>query len=479
MSLNPDQVAADTPYAMTIGGKAVRTKTSLPVLCPASEQIVGYGPDAAREDLDAAVAAARAASPAWAALSFEERRAAIDAFAAAVEADADALARLLTQEQGKPLGRAKMEVANAIRSMRAIARIEIAPEVLRETPSERIELRFRPLGVVAGITAWNVPIILAAQKIGQALYTGNTMVLKPSPYTPLSTLRLGELSRGILPDGVLNVVSGGNDLGAWMTSHPGVAKISFTGSGPTGEKVMQSAACGFKRVTLELGGNDAAIILPDADPAEVTPKIFASAFNNSGQICMAIKRIYVHSSLYDAVVDGLAKLAKATVVGDGMDPATTHGPIQNKAQFDKVIELLEDTRKVPGARIVAGGEVPDRPGYFLTPTVVADISDGARLVDEEPFGPIVPVIRYDDVEEVIERANASPYGLSGSIWTSDVERGLELAARLDVGTAWVNRHGGADGAIPFGGAKTSGIGREHGLHGLQHYMEAQVVHVVR
>lgn len=466
-----------TTYGQLIAGRMVPGSRQLPVISPATEQVFAHVPDATRQDLALAIDAARAAFPHWAAQSYEYRAECLVRFADAIAQRTDVIAELLTREQGKPLARSRAEIGNAVRSIKAIASIQVEPETLLDAQEERIELHFRPLGVVGGITAWNVPVILAAQKIAQALYTGNTMVLKPSPYTPLATLALGEASVGILPDGVLNIVTGGNDLGAWLTSDPGIDKISFTGSGPTGKAVLASAARHFTRTTLELGGNDAAILLPDADLDVAVPKIFASAFNNAGQICMAIKRLYVHEDIYETVLTRLAEMAEGVVLGDGLDDGVGMGPVQNRVQYEKLLALLDDTKGLPGVRIVAGGEVPDRPGYFIRPTVVADIADGTRLVDEEPFGPILPVIRFTDAEDALARANASPFGLSGSIWSGDVARGRAMAARLEVGTAWVNRHGGANGRIPFGGAKTSGLGREHGLLGLQHYMEAQVLHV--
>lgn len=484
-SLWTDQAIADAAapsaplphYGQLIDGVMVEGERRMPVLSPADAQPFATVPDASPEELSRAISAAQHAFGRWSETDFAARRQCLRRFADAMRHNIDEIAEALTREQGKPLSRSRREIANAAGAIESMIAIEVSPRLLRDDARERVELRYRPLGVAAGITAWNVPIMLAAQKIAQALYTGNTMVLKPSPYAPVATLLLGRLSIGLLPPGVLNIISGGNALGARLTSDPRISKISFTGSGPTGEAVLKAAAPHFARVTLELGGNDAAIVLPDVDPDAVVPEIFAAAFNNAGQICMAIKRLYVHADIYDAMVDRLADLAESVRLGDGMDPETDMGPVQNRAQFDKLLGLLADIRATPGARIAAGGEVPDRAGYFIRPTIVADVAEGTRIVDEEPFGPMLPVIRYDDVEDAIARANATPFGLSGSVWTSDLDRGAELAGRLEVGTAWVNRHGGGDGAIPFGGAKASGIGREHGRLGLASYMEPQVLHV--
>ena len=356
--------------------------------------------------------------------------------------------------------------------------IEIPVETLIEDEDKHIELRYRPLGVVGIITPWNAPISLALGPLVSALYTGNTVVLKPSPYTPLTTLKLGELMNEVFPAGVVNVLAGGDELGQWMTEHAGIDKISFTGSVATGKKVLASAAGTLKRVTLELGGNDPAIILDDVDPKAIAKKLFFAAFVNSGQVCMAIKRIYAHEKIYDALCEALVAEAKQTKVGDGLDPATVLGPIQNKMQYDKVVDIIEHTL-ASGAKVLTGGEVPKGPGYFLPPTLVTDVAEDSRLVREEQFGPIVPILKYSDLEDAIRRANDTRYGLSGSVWTSNVERGKEIAARLEVGTAWVNQHRATSAFVPFGGAKESGLGRQYSALGLKGYMEPEVISVAK
>jgi acyl-CoA reductase-like NAD-dependent aldehyde dehydrogenase len=329
--------------------------------------------------------------------------------------------------------------------------------------------------VVGGITPWNVPIVLAMVKVAQALYTGNTLVLKPSPLTPLSTLAVAQAIADIVPAGTVNVLSGGNDLGAWMTSHPGIDKISFTGSVETGRRVLRSAADTFKRVTLELGGNDAAIVLADADVEAAADGIARSAFANCGQICMAVKRVFVPAALHDALVEALAERARRIRTGPGSDPESTMGPLQNRMQFEKVAALLDEVRATPGARIVTGGTVRSDGGYFIEPTIVAGLSDDAPIVREEQFGPVLPVLSYDDVDEAIARANATHFGLGASLWTRDVVRAGDLAGRLEAGSVWINRHGGNAKDVPFGGAKYSGYGREQGVVGLHSYMEMQVL----
>ena len=463
-------------FTHLIDGKLEGSESSFPVINPSTESAFAKCPDASKEQLDKAVIAARAAFNGWANRSYNERAEMLQRFGNTIVEHTESLSELLTREQGKPLVQAKSEIQRAAAQYDRITRIEICPEVIADDDSQHIELHYRPLGVVGAITPWNVPVILASGKIAQALYTGNTMVLKPSPYTPLSTLRLGELAAKIFPAGVLNILAGGDELGIWMTEHPDIDKISFTGSVATGKKVMASAASGLKRVTLELGGNDAAIVLEDVDPKKVAPKLFAAAFVNSGQICAAIKRVYVHESLYEELADAIAEEAKKVKFGDGLDPSSDYGPVNNKMQFEKLVDLIEDIKQ-SGAKILTGGDVPDRAGYYINPTVVVDVDDDARVVKEEQFGPVLPILKFSDVEEGIRRANDTRFGLSGSVWTNDLAKGEEIAARLQVGTARVNQHLGMSPDIPFGGAKESGLGREYSIVGLKGYMEPEVVHI--
>jgi acyl-CoA reductase-like NAD-dependent aldehyde dehydrogenase len=435
-------------FVMTIAGEAVPTAETFGVRNPATGEVFAEAPECSREQLDAAFDAAAKAARDW--KSDEAvRRASLLKAADVLLASVGDLAPILTSEQGKPLGDAS---------------IEVFAEVAR-----------RPLGVVAAITPWNFPLTLAFWKIAPALLAGNTMVLKPSPFTPLTTLKVGEMLRDVFPPGVVNIVSGGDELGAWMTSHPVPRKISFTGSIETGKKVAASAAPDLKRVTLELGGNDPAIVLDDADPATVATAIFAGAFNNNGQVCSAVKRVYVPEALYDDVVEGLAAHARSIKVGDGSEPDSKLGPINNAPQYERVKELVADAL-ANGARAVTGGKAMDRPGYFFEPTILAGLSDGTRIVDEEQFGPALPVISYRDLGDAIDRANATHFGLSGSVWSADPERAAAVAAQLECGTAWVNTHLALSPQQPFGGFKWSGIGVENGPWGLAEFTEFQVVH---
>lgn len=465
-------------YQMLIGGKMVDGDLDMDVINPATEQVVARCPRASLAQLDAAVAAARAAFPAWSATSMDGRRAALARAAETIEANAAEIARILTQEQGKPLAAALEETYGAAAFFRYFASMDLPVEVLADDDTRHVEVRYRPLGVVGAIVPWNYPLILAAFKIPPALLAGNTMVVKPAGTTPLATMHIARLLAPVFPAGVLNVIADANDLGAEMTRHAGIDKISFTGSTATGTKVMAGAAATLKRVTLELGGNDAAIVLDDVNVKAVAPKLFASAFTNSGQVCIAVKRLYVPDALYDAVCAELAVLAEAAVVGDGLDEGTQFGPLQNRMQFERVRELLDDARH--HGKVIAGGQVAEPgQGFFIRPTIVRDISDGSRLVDEEQFGPVLPVIRYGDVEDAIARANASPYGLGGSVWSSDVGRAHAVAERMESGTVWVNKHLDLTPDVPFAGCRQSGVGTELGVDGLREFTQRRVINIAK
>jgi acyl-CoA reductase-like NAD-dependent aldehyde dehydrogenase len=464
-------------YELIIGGAKVPAAEHLEIRDPGSGELVGECPVATREDLDRAVNAARDAYKSWSKSSDEERKAAVGRIADTIHANMEELAELLTREQGKPLNGmgSRFELHGAEAWARHTGSLELPVEVLSDDESGRVELHRKPLGVVGSITPWNFPLLIAIWHVVPAIRTGNTVVLKPSPYTPLSTIRLVELLNEVLPPGVLNVVAGRDELGQMMTEHPDIQKIVFTGSCATGKKVMQTASTTLKRVTLELGGNDAGIVLLDADPKEIAERLFWGAFINNGQTCAALKRLYVPDAIYDEVCDALVDYAKNVSVGHGLDENSILGPIQNRMQYQKVVELVEDAKR-NGARVLCGGEAPEGPGFFYPVTIVADATDGMRIVDEEQFGPVLPVIRYTDLEDAIESANRLDVGLGGSAWSSDPEKAKAVAHRLECGTAWINSHGGIKPFAPFGGVKGSGIGVEFGELGLKEYTSVQVVH---
>lgn len=466
----------DGPYYLSIAGKLLASKDSFDVVNPATGKVFAKAPSATAEQLDEAIAGAKTAFKVWSALKYEERQQYLNAYADELEKHRDELARLLTEEQGKPLTTmAEPEVDQSISWIRQIAGRPIPVEILEETDDHLVELHHTPLGVVGAITPWNFPVLLALWKVAPALIAGNTMVIKPSPFTPLSTLRFGQIAQSVLPAGVLSVVSGGNELGPQLTGHPDIAKISFTGSTETGKHVLRSAAGTIKRVTLELGGNDAAIVLPDADYKAIIPQLFWGAIGNSGQWCVGIKRLYVHRSFHKEFVEAFVDYAKQQKLGDGFDPTVAIGPVQNKMQFDKVKTFLDDI-KANGQKIVLGGDIDEtRPGYFIPVTVVDNPPENARIVQEEQFGPIVPIIAYDDVEDAIERTNNSPFGLGGSVWGRDTKAAVAVAYRLETGMVWVNEIHTLGVDFPFGGHKQSGLGTEHGSEGRQLFTNPKTV----
>ncbi len=466
----------DRQFRMLIDGELVEGASSFDVVNPATAESFAQCPKADSALIDRAVAAAKRAFPAWAARPVDERAALIGKLSDTLEARAGEFASLLTSEQGKPLDQAMYEVMGSVFTLRAFAAMRIEPTTLRNAGGNTVTEHRTPLGVVAAITPWNFPIILVMNKMGPALVTGNTMVIKPAPTTPLTTLLLGEICAEVLPAGVVNVVCDQNDLGHLLTGHKDVAKVAFTGSTATGKKVMAAAAAGVKRVTLELGGNDAAIVLDDVDPKFAAAKVYGSAMANAGQICVATKRAYVPAAMYEEFCDEIARLSNAAVVDDGAKQGTTIGPIQNKTQYDKVNALLNDART--RGTVIAGGVPIDRPGYFIAPTIVRDLDDDAALVREEQFGPVLPVLKYSDIDDVIARANDSDMGLGGTVWGKDLVRATAVAKRIDTGTVWVNQYLAIDANIPFRGTKQSGLGGELGEAGLHEYTQAHIINAI-
>lgn len=464
-------------YKMLIGGALVDGDMTLGVINPATETTFTTVARASQAQAEQAIQAAKAAFPAWAKTPVAERQAMVGALAKAVGEHADELARLLTQEQGKPLADAQGEIAWTQGYLGHYATLELTGRTIQNDEKGLIELRRKPLGVVAGITAWNFPILIACWKLGPAVIAGNTIVLKPAPSTPVATLYMGQLIKDIFPAGVVNIITDENDLGSYLTGHSDVAKVGFTGSTTTGKKIMANASNTLKRLTLELGGNDPAIVLDDVDVKKTAQNIFGGAFMNNGQVCMAIKRAYVHESIYDDMCAELASLADASIVDDGLKQGTQLGPLQNKAQYEKVKDFIEKAQA--DGNVVAGGAVLERAGYFIRPTIVRDVSDGDALVDEEQFGPILPVISFADVDDVVDRANASPYGLGGSVWSSNEAKAIDIAGRIDSGTVWVNQHVAISPLVPMAGSKQSGIGVEQSIEGLEEYSQVQVINVAR
>ena len=458
--------------SMTIGGSSVRAEATFGVTDPRTSEVFAEAPECTEAQLDAAFAAAAGAFPAWSA-DEDGRRDGLRAAAKAIAAAGDELVGLMLPETGKQPSLARLEVTAADMWLHYLADVEIPSTLLADDAAARIVIKHRPLGVVAAIIPWNFPIASAINKVAAALRAGNTVVLKPSPFAPLSTLRLGEVLAEVLPAGVVNVVSGGNELGAAMTRHPVPRKVTFTGSIASGKKVAQAAAGDLKRVTLELGGNDAAILLDDVDVAATAPAVLARAYFNVGQTCAVPKRIFAPARIYDEVVDAFAAAAKAMTVGSG--PDDDMGPLSTRPQYERVRELVA-AAVAEGLDPVTGGGPIDGPGFFFEPTILAAAREGVRIVDEEQFGPALPILRYDDVDDAVRRANDTMFGLCGSVWGEDLDRAEAVAERLECGVTYVNAHGVHRPSMPMAGAKWSGIGIENGLDGLLEFTASQVVY---
>lgn len=470
-------------FGLVIDGKKIVTDRTFDVRNPATGEAYARCSVAETAHLDDAVAAAQRAFRTWSRTDDAVRRAKVAALADVLEAHSAELMEILTCENGKPLQGyqgigAGMELGGSVAWTRATAALELTVDLVQDDATARIEVHRKPLGVVGSIPPWNWPLMIAIWHVMPALRTGNTVVLKPSSLTPLTTMRFVELASEVLPPGVLNVITAENGIGSAMAKHTGIDKIVFTGSTPTGKSIMQNGAGNLKRCTLELGGNDAGIVLPDVDAREIAPRLFAAGFHNNGQTCAALKRLYVHDAVYHDVCQALTDIARTVKTGNGLEKDVDFGPLQNEEQLAFVCELAEDARRA-GGKFLTGGERMKRAGYFFPVTLVAEVTDGTRLVDEEQFGPILPIVRYSDVDEVVERANRSPFGLGGSVWSKDVARARQLAARLECGTAWVNDHASIQPDAPFGGVKQSGYGVEFGRYGLEEYTSIQTLKVVK
>lgn len=444
---------------------------------PATGEPIGAVTFGTPADVAGAVKRAKAAQPAWAALTDAERVDYLNRIADAVDARAEELATILSREQGKPLDGlgARFELGGVTAWLRTAAATPLPVETLVDDGQTHAELHYRPVGTVAVITPWNWPMMITMWQIAPALRMGNTVVVKPSEYTTLSGLALYAVMNELLPPSVLEVVTGAGDVGDALVRDPGIGKVMFTGSTRTGRKIMEATAGNLARVTLELGGNDAGIVLDDVDAAAIAEGLFWGAFINTGQTCAALKRLYVPASRYDEIVGALAEVAAKMPMGNGLEAGNVLGPLQNRMQFDIVDRLVEDA-KARGARVVLGGE-PARaqPGNFYPTTLIADIDNDAPLVQEEQFGPALPIIKYDDLEQAIAWANGVDVGLGGSVWSSDRDRAVQVAARLETGTIWINAHGAIDPRVPFGGVKQSGYGLEFGAEGLKSVAVPQVI----
>ncbi|MDR7554104.1 MAG: aldehyde dehydrogenase family protein [Armatimonadota bacterium] len=474
---------------LVIDGEAVpaRSGAEMPVRNPATEEVVDTVPRAGPDDVDAAVAAARRAFDAWAKTDPDERAHTIRQGLAKVRAHAQEVADLLVREQGKPLHEATGELTHFLHGMEFYAdlaskqRGAYAPLPSALGKAYGMVIR-RPVGVCAAIVPWNFPLTLMGTKIGPALAAGNTVVVKPASTTPLATLKvIGLMNEAGLPPGVLNVVTGpGREVGEALAAHPDVRRVAFTGQTATGRRIMELAGPAFKRITLELGGSDPVIVCSDADLDKAVRGVLIGRFWNCGQACLAAKRVYVFADVYEAFLEKLLAGVARYEPGEGWvraeRPKIRLGPLHTAAQRQEIVEQLDDAVR-RGARVLHGGRVPDgrTTGYFFTPTVVVDAPHDSRVVQEETFGPLLPVFKVAGIDEAIRLANDSIYGLGSSIWTYNIKWIHRAAQELDAGMTWVNQlHYGYD-ELPFGGVKASGIGREHGPEAMDYYVEFKSV----
>jgi acyl-CoA reductase-like NAD-dependent aldehyde dehydrogenase len=472
-------------HRLLIGGERVDAADgrTFATLDPASGREIAEVALAGREDVERAVAAARAAfeDGPWGSMPAAGRERLMHALADALEDRAEEIAQIESLDNGKPVGLAQyVDVNGAIAHLRYFAGwpTKIEGGVLPvSAPDMHCYTRREAVGVCAQIIPWNFPLLMAAWKLGPALAAGCTVVLKPAEQTPLSALRVGELALELgFPAGVLNVLTGDGGTGAALVDHPGVDKIAFTGSTVVGREIGAKAGAALKRVTLELGGKSPNVILPDADIDAAIRGSYQAIYFNSGQACNAGSRLFVPAERFDEVMSGLAKQATAAQLGPGLDPGTELGPLVSAEQHERVLGYIEAGRS-EGAELLAGGEatLSDSGGYFVAPTLFSTTSDELRISREEIFGPVLVASPYDSLEEVAARANAGEYGLAAGVWTRDVSSAHRLAAMLRAGMVFINTWGTVDPSAPFGGFKASGIGREHGHDGLDAYLETKTV----
>ncbi|MEN4762276.1 aldehyde dehydrogenase family protein [Chryseobacterium sp. C39-AII1] len=437
-------------------------------LNPSTLEVIGKVENTSADEIDRKIKNAKIAQKQWSARPDSERKEILLKVAEALQQNSKHLAEWITREQGKPLSGpgSNFEMQACVGWTQVPASLDLPEEVVFEDDTRKDILYRKPIGVVAAIAPWNWPLMIAIWQIIPSLRMGNTVILKPSEYTTFSTLEMIKVINRVLPENVLQVVTGRGEVGSYLTAHPEIGKVMFTGSIATGKKVIEASAKNMARLTLECGGNDAGIILPGLDLSKHIENLFWGAFLNMGQTCACLKRLYVHENDYENVVKTLSDYSANIPMGNGADENNVLGPIQNKMQFDKIQDLLNDAEN-NNADFLFKGQKPDQEGYFISITLIGNVDNGSRVVDEEQFGPVLPIIKYKTLEEAVEKANDSENGLGASVWGDDLEEAQKIAAQLEAGTVWINQHGAINPFVPFGGAKKSGYGVEFGVEGLK------------
>jgi len=474
-----------TPGRLLINGEWVEGARKFDTINPATGEVLTSITEASAADVDRAVAAARAAfedrNGAWRKMSASERGKLIWRLADLIEQNIDELSELETLDNGKPIFESRyVDMPMVVDVLRYYAgwATKIHGETVNNFETAFTYTLREPVGVVGLIVPWNFPLLLASWKLGPALACGNTVVLKPAEQTPLTALRLGELVVAAgFPAGVVNVLTGGPETGKSIVRHPGIDKIAFTGSTAVGKEIMRGAADSLKRITLELGGKSPNIVFDDADVDSAVKGAINGIFYGKGEVCNAGSRLFLEARLKDEFTEKLAARASKMRPADPLDPKTRMGAIVSQEQMNTVLGYIEAGKK-EGARLVAGGNrvsLDGSNGYFIEPTIFGDVKNDMTIAREEIFGPVLSVLTFDDVEEVIELANSNPYGLAAAVWTRDIKKAHMVSRRLKAGTVWINTYGLMDASVPFGGFKSSGMGRELGMQAIEHYTEVKTV----
>lgn len=458
--------------------KSHTVDTAFLSLNPSTLEVIGEVANTSVEEIEVKIEKAKKAQKLWSARPDEERKQILLKVAEALQSNSKYLAEWITREQGKPLSGpgANFEMQACVGWTQVPASLDLPEEIVFEDETRKDILYRNPIGIVAAIAPWNWPLMIAIWQIIPSLRMGNAVIIKPSEYTTFCSLEMIKVINTVLPEDILQVVTGKGEVGAYLTGHPEIGKIMFTGSIATGKKIIESSVKNMARLTLECGGNDAGIIVPGLDVAKHVENLFWGAFLNMGQTCACLKRLYVHEDDYEKVMNALAEYSSHIPMGNGAEETNVLGPIQNKMQYDKIQDLIRDSENI-GADFRFKGQKPDLDGYFIPIMLLGNVDNGDRIVDEEQFGPVLPIIKYKTLEEAIIKANNSENGLGASVWSDDSEQAQKVAAQLEAGTVWINQHGAIHPFVPFGGAKQSGYGVEFGIEGLKAVTVPKVISI--